>query len=54
MIPRCTRVELTSPFRPSTGIQEIIRMMLEVRNGTVQIRNSTVCVVAFFTWKARK
>ena len=52
--PVCTRAELTSPFRPSTGIHEIMRMMLEVRNGTVQMRNSTVCIAALRTWNARK
>ena len=49
MSPICTSVELTSPLRPSTGIHEIMRMMLEVRNGTVQMRNSTVCIAALRT-----
>jgi hypothetical protein len=54
MMPSWISVGLTRPLRPSTGIHEIMRMMFEVRNGTVQIRNSTVCVLAFRTWKARK
>ena len=35
-------VELTSPSLPSSGIQEIIRMMFEVQNGTVQTRNRPI------------
>ena len=31
------------PLRPRKGIQEIMRMMLEVQNGTVQSRNSAIC-----------
>ena len=31
------------PFLPSTGSQEIMRMMLEVQNGTVHSRNSPIC-----------
>ena len=53
-MPIETSVELTSPLRPSTGIHEIMRMMLEVRNGTVQTRNSTICMAAVRMWKARK
>ena len=34
--------ELTSPSLPSSGIQEIIRMMFEVQNGTVQSRNRPI------------
>ena len=31
---------LISPCLPSNGIHEIMRMMFEVQNGTVHIRNS--------------
>ena len=33
---------------------EIIRMMFDVRKGTVQIRNSTICIDVVRMWKARK
>ena len=41
--PAPIRIWLKMPLRPRNGIQAIIRMMLEVRNGTVQTRNKTVC-----------
>ncbi len=31
-----------------------MRITFEVQNGIVQTRNSTICVVALRTWKARK
>ena len=31
------------PFFPRTGSQEIMRMMLEVQNGTVHSRNNPIC-----------
>jgi hypothetical protein len=40
-------------LRPRNGIQEIIRMMFEVRNGIVHSRNSAICAVAERMWKAR-
>src|ERR1700751_4612869 len=52
--PSLTSVELNSPLRPSSGIQEIVRMMLEVQNGIVHTRNSAICMVAERTWKLRK
>lgn len=54
MMPACISPEFTSPLRPSTGIQEIMRMMFDVRKGTVQTRNSTICMAAVRMWKARK
>ena len=48
-----TRLVFTRPLRPSTGIHEIMRMMLEVRNGTVQTRNRTICMAVVRMWKAR-
>ena len=45
---------LASPLRPRNGIHEIMRMTLEVQNGMVQTRNSTICQVGERTWKARK
>ena len=44
-MPSLTSVELTSPLRPSSGIHEIMRITFEVQNGTVQSRNSTICMV---------
>ena len=44
-MPSSISAELSRPFRPRNGIHEIMRMMLEVRNGTVQTRNSTICMV---------
>ena len=52
--PHSISVELAMPLRPRNGIQLIMRMMLEVRNGMVQSRNSMVCQVWLRTWKARK
>jgi len=49
-----TRNWLTTPFRPSNGTHEIMRMTFDVQNGMVQTRNSTICIVAERTWKARK
>ena len=40
---------LTSPLRPSSGIQEIIRITFEVQNGIVQTRNRTICMVTVRT-----
>ena len=48
------RNELTSPLRPSSGTQEIMRMTFEVQNGMVHTRKSTICPVSERTWKARK
>ena len=45
---------LKMPLRPRNGIQEIIRMMFEVQNGTVQSRNSAICHRMLRTWKTRK
>jgi len=44
--PIFSSVMLASPLRPRKGIHEIMRMTLEVQNGMVQTRNSTVCQVA--------
>ena len=42
-MPSDSSAELTTPLRPSSGIQEIMRMTLLVQNGIVQIRNSVIC-----------
>ena len=34
---------LTTPFLPRNGSHEIMRMMLEVQNGTVHSRNNPIC-----------
>jgi len=44
---------LNSPLRPRNGIHEIMRMTLEVQNGTVQIRKSAICQISERTWKTR-
>ena len=41
--PMDCSIVLKTPFRPKKGIQEIMRMMFEVQNGIVQIRNKTIC-----------
>ena len=40
--------------RQSKGIQEIIRMMFDVQNGTVHKSASVICHVRVRTWNARK
>src|SRR5439155_7546862 len=52
--PLLTSPEFTSPLRPSSGIQAIMRMTLEVQNGIVQSSDSPICQVFDLTWKARK
>ena len=54
MIPLDSRTELTRPFLPSSGIQEIIRMMFEVQNGIVHSRNRPIASSWLRTWKTRK
>ena len=54
MTPAPTSALLISPSLPRSGIHEIIRMMLEVQNGTVQSRNSPSARSWFRTWKTRK
>ena len=54
MMPALISPLLISPSLPSTGRQEIMRMMLEVQNGTVQTRNSPIAVSRLRTWKTRK
>jgi hypothetical protein len=49
-----TSTWLTSPLRPSSGTQEIMRITLLVQNGTVHSTNSAVCMPGERTWKARK
>ncbi len=44
----------TRPLRPSSGIQEIIRITFEVQNGMVHTSASTICQSGERTWKARK
>ena len=39
MMPAPISAWLKMPLRPRNGIQEIMRMMFEVQNGTVQSRN---------------
>ena len=39
MTPAPSSAMLIRPSLPSSGIHEIIRMMFEVQNGTVQSRN---------------
>ena len=43
------RTSLTSPLRPSSGIQAIMRITLEVQNGIVHNTNSTTCTPVDFT-----
>ena len=45
---------LISPSLPSSGIHEIMRMMFEVQNGTVQIRKSPSASSGLRTWNTRK
>ena len=45
---------MTSPLRPSNGIQAIIRITIEVQNGIEQTSSSTICVARLRTRKARK
>ncbi len=52
--PALTRPELTRPLRPSSGIQAIMRITLEVQNGIVQSSDNPICQVLDLTWKARK
>ncbi len=40
--PSASSAWLIRPSLPSSGIREIIRMMLEVQNGTVQSRNRPI------------
>ncbi len=42
MTPVSINAQLISPFLPSSGIHEIMRMMFEVQNGTVHSRNSPI------------
>ena len=52
--PRFIRVWLIKPLRPSSGTHEIIRITLDVQNGTVQTMKSRVCMPTLGTWNARK
>ena len=52
--PDACKNELTTPFRPSSGTHETIRMTFDVQNGIVHTRNSTICMVSDRTWKTRK
>ena len=54
MTPVSTRAALIRPFLPSSGIHEIMRMMFEVQNGTVQSRNRPIASSWLRTWKTRK
>ena len=54
MTPAPISALLISPSLPSSGIHEIIRMMFEVQNGTVQSRNSPSASSWLRTWKTRK
>ena len=45
---------MNTPLRPRNGIHEIIRMMFDVQNGTVQSRNNPIFKVKLLTWKTRK
>src|ERR1700712_4234659 len=51
---RSTSVLLTRPLRPSSGIQAIMRMTLEVQNGIVHSSDSAICQVLDLTQNARK
>ena len=44
----------TSPLRPSSGIQAIMRITFDVQNGIVHSSVSPICQVFDFTWNARK
>ena len=52
--PAPCRAWLKMPLRPRNGIHEIMRMMFEVRNGTVQSRNRPIWNSRPRTWKTRK
>ncbi|MDT4850260.1 hypothetical protein FQZ97_844060 [compost metagenome] len=54
MRPIPCRDWLINPLRPSSGTHEIMRITLEVQNGTVHRMNSAVCMPDERTWKARK
>ena len=54
MTPGVISAVLISPFLPSSGIHEIMRMMFEVQNGTVQSRNRPIASSWLRTWKTRK
>src|SRR5881628_3014364 len=54
VMPTAINDWLNSPWRPRKGIHEIMRMTLEVQNGTVQRRNSAICTRTLRTWKTRK
>ena len=53
MIPTSISPLFTRPFRPSSGIQEIILITLEVQNGIVHRRNSATCIGSERTQKDR-
>src|SRR5262245_62288735 len=52
--PSAIKDWLKSPWRPRKGIHEIMRMTLDVQNGTVQSRNRAICQRTLRTWKTRK
>src|SRR5579859_1260266 len=52
--PIRSSAEFSSPLRPRKGTQEIMRMMLEVRNGTVHTRNHVICQARLCTTNVRK
>src|SRR5690242_9586533 len=54
VIPVAINAWLKIPFLPRNGIHEIMRMILEVQNGTVHNKNSAICHRMLRTWNARK
>ena len=48
------KVWFTSPLRPKSGTQEIMRITFDVQNGMVHRTNNNVCMPDERTWKARK
>jgi hypothetical protein len=54
MTPTLISAMLIRPSLPSSGIQEIMRMMFEVQNGTVQRRKRPMASSGLRIWKTRK
>ena len=50
----CITFAFTNPFLPSSGIKEIMRMTLDVQNGTVHNTNYLVCMEEVRTQNAKK
>ena len=49
IIPKVINVSFTKPFLPKRGIQDTIRITLDVQKGIVQIKNKVICNGREFT-----